>query len=72
MVREMVKFAGSSLISSFTPFHSVILKKHRRFSVNKYFKNSNNSRRLYTCTENSILRAKAEMVVSQYLPPWFR
>ncbi|GAY37016.1 hypothetical protein CUMW_026000 [Citrus unshiu] len=71
MIRGMVKFAGSSLISSFTPFDSVLLKKHRRFSVNSFFKNSNNPRSLSTCTQNIILHTKAEMVASQYLPPWF-
>ncbi|KDO83437.1 hypothetical protein CISIN_1g013784mg [Citrus sinensis] len=71
MIRGMVKFAGSSLISSFTPFDSVLLKKHRRFSVNSFFKNSNNPRSLSTCTQNIILHTKAEMVARQYLPPWF-
>lgn len=71
MIRGMVKFAGSSLISSFTPFDSVLLKKHRRFSVNSSFKNSNNPRSLSTCTQNNILQTKAEMVASRYLPPWF-
>lgn len=71
MIRGMVKFAGSSLISSFTPF-DFILKKHRRFSVNSSFKNSNNPRSLSIFTQNNLLHTKAEMVASRYLPPWFR
>ncbi|KAJ0038672.1 hypothetical protein Pint_23986 [Pistacia integerrima] len=67
----MVKFAGYSLITSFTPFDSVILKQNRRLSVNLCYKNQNNSRRLSTCTNKDILHAKAKMVARRYLPPWF-
>ncbi|KAL5827375.1 hypothetical protein ACOSQ3_019216 [Xanthoceras sorbifolium] len=67
----MAKFAGCSLISSFTPFHSVILKNHRRLSANNCYKNSNNSKSLSTYTQKDILQTKEEMVARRYLPPWF-
>ncbi|KAK3223943.1 hypothetical protein Dsin_010968 [Dipteronia sinensis] len=71
MIRGMVKFSGYSLISSFTPFHSVIVKNHRRLSLNKCFKNSNNSRSISTYTQKDTLHIKEEMVAERYLPPWF-
>lgn len=68
----MVKFAGYSLITSFTPFRSVILEKNCRLAVNLCYKNLNYSRSLSTHTNKDILHAKADMVASHYLPPWFR
>ncbi|KAK2637039.1 hypothetical protein Ddye_031831 [Dipteronia dyeriana] len=40
-------------------------------SVNKCFKNSNNSRSISTYTQKDILHKKDKMVAEGYLPPWF-
>lgn len=70
--REMVKFAGHSLISSFTPFHSFVLKKHSRLTVNKCCKSSANSRIVPTFVPSNLQYSKAEMVALRYKPPLFR
>ncbi|KAJ4833344.1 hypothetical protein Tsubulata_000569 [Turnera subulata] len=62
----MVKFSGYSLISSFTPFPSVIIKTPRRFVLDS--KHTNSSRRLSTCTQTY---QNPKMVVARYLPPLF-
>ncbi|KAK0573418.1 hypothetical protein LWI29_007769 [Acer saccharum] len=40
-------------------------------SLNKCFKNSNNSRSISTYTQKDTLHIKEEMVAERYLPPWF-
>ncbi|KAG6789500.1 hypothetical protein POTOM_005600 [Populus tomentosa] len=72
----MVKFSGYSLISSFTPFHSVILKKQRRFSaLDLYINNSTKSRRALSVFANKHqlrnIKTHTEMGVEQYRPPLF-
>ncbi|XP_061968201.1 uncharacterized protein LOC133691492 isoform X3 [Populus nigra] len=72
----MVKFSGYSLISSFTPFHSVILKKQRRFSaLDLYINNSTKSRRTLSVFANKHqlrnIKTHTEMGVEQYHPPLF-
>lgn len=67
-----MKFTGYSLITSFTPFHSIILKKHHRLPLNLCNKNSTKSRSLSTCAQKRHLHAKAGMGAGQYLPPLFR
>ncbi|KAF5736443.1 tRNA-dihydrouridine(47) synthase [Tripterygium wilfordii] len=65
----MVKFFGYSLIT-FTPFPSVILKIHRRFSFHIYCKNSHKFLAAFV-KDHCQLHAKAEMVTDCYNPPLF-
>ncbi|GLT62288.1 hypothetical protein SLA2020_349360 [Shorea laevis] len=67
----MVKFAGYSLISSFTPVHSVVLKTRRRLSLVKCCKNSTKSRGLSTCVQADQLYTKGNMVARRYHRPLF-
>lgn len=61
-----MKFSAYSLLPSFTPFHSIILKKSRRFSLDTSTKARNLST---TCAKKHQLH---QMVASRYLPPLFR
>ncbi|KAB5520491.1 hypothetical protein DKX38_024810 [Salix brachista] len=72
----MVKFSGYSLTSSFTPFHSVILKKQRIFSaLDLYINNSTKSRRKLSVFANKHqprnIKTHTEMGAEQYRPPLF-
>ncbi|MFQ6626885.1 hypothetical protein Gotur_004586, partial [Gossypium turneri] len=67
----MVKFSAYSLmISSFTPFHSIILKNPRRFSRNIPFNHSTKSR-VASYYQNVELHTEDMMGASRYLPPLF-
>ncbi|XP_012475435.1 uncharacterized protein LOC105791765 isoform X1 [Gossypium raimondii] len=67
----MVKFSAYSLmISSFTPFHSIILKTPRRFSRNIPFNHSTKSR-VASYYQNVELHTEDMMGASRYLPPLF-
>ncbi|XP_021280481.1 uncharacterized protein LOC110413827 isoform X2 [Herrania umbratica] len=68
----MVKFSAYSLmISSFTPFHSVILKNHRRVSINIPYNYSTKARTISSYTPNAQIHTEDEMVARRYLPPLF-
>ncbi|CAK7330875.1 unnamed protein product [Dovyalis caffra] len=72
----MVKFYGYSLISSFTPFHSIILKKQRRLSAfDLFFNNSTKSRRILSVCATKYqlhnINTHTEMGAEQYRPPLF-
>ncbi|GKU88624.1 hypothetical protein SLEP1_g2863 [Rubroshorea leprosula] len=67
----MVKFSGYSLISSFTPVHSVVLKSRRRLFLVKCCKNSTKSRGLSTCVQVDQLYTKGNMVARRYHRPLF-
>ena len=67
----MVKFTGySCLISSFTPFPSIILNKHHRLSLNFCFNNSSKSRRFSVSAQNFTLISEPQLgngsVVKEY------
>ncbi|TYI87142.1 hypothetical protein E1A91_D04G116000v1 [Gossypium mustelinum] len=67
----MVKFSAYSLmISSFTPFHSIILKNPRRFSRNIPINHSTKSR-VTSYAQNVQLHTEGMMGASRYLPPLF-
>lgn len=67
----MVKFSGYSLITSFNPFHSIILKQHHRLSLNLFHKNSTQSRRLSACAQKGQLHPKTGIGAERYCPPLF-
>lgn len=64
----MMKFAGYTLITSFTPTHSIILKTPRRF---RFGLNLANSRNISAAAVKHRLNAKTLMVAERYLPPLF-
>ncbi|XVF79637.1 hypothetical protein PTKIN_Ptkin15bG0005000 [Pterospermum kingtungense] len=68
----MVKFSASSLIiSSFTPFHSIIVKNPHRFSINRPYNYPNKSRIISSYTQNVQIHIEDVMVARHYLPPLF-
>lgn len=73
LIKRMVKFSACSLIiSSFTPFHSIILKNPRRFSTNIPYYYSTKSRIISSYTQNAQLHTEDTMVARRYSPPLFR
>ncbi|CAI0393855.1 unnamed protein product [Linum tenue] len=66
-----MKFSGYTLISSFTPFHCIPLKKPRRLPLDINFKTASKIRRLSTYNQKQQNHCKAEMVVAKYPPPLF-
>ncbi|KAK9283116.1 hypothetical protein L1049_011347 [Liquidambar formosana] len=71
LIREMMKSAGCTIISSFTPFHSIILKNHCRFSSNIFYRHSTKSRKVSAYTQKRQRHTEAVMVAEGYFPPWF-
>lgn len=67
----MMKSAGYTLIASFNPIHSIILKNHRRLSLNILYGNSAKSKNSTAYIRKHQLHTKVVMVAGQYLPPWF-
>ncbi|XWS77406.1 hypothetical protein CRYUN_Cryun01aG0258700 [Craigia yunnanensis] len=68
----MVKFSAYSLIiSSFTPFYSIILKNPRRFSINIPYNYSTKSRTTSSYIQNAKIHTEDVMVARRYLPPLF-
>ncbi|XP_021890782.1 uncharacterized protein LOC110809300 isoform X2 [Carica papaya] len=71
LIKGMVKFSAYSLICSFTPFHSIIQKKHCRFSLRTCYKYSTKSASLFTCAQVEQIHAKAMTISGRYPPPLF-
>ncbi|XP_002277955.1 uncharacterized protein LOC100248175 isoform X1 [Vitis vinifera] len=67
----MMKSAGYTLTASFNPIHSIILKNHRRLSLNILYGNSAKSKNSTAYIRKHQLHTKVVMVAGQYLPPWF-
>uniref|UniRef100_A0A2P2LEQ4 tRNA-dihydrouridine20/20a synthase isoform X1 n=1 Tax=Rhizophora mucronata TaxID=61149 RepID=A0A2P2LEQ4_RHIMU len=67
----MVNLSRCSLISSYTPFHSIVLRKQHRFSLGACYKTTTKSRGQSAYLQAHQHQTKAEMVAKHYFPPLF-
>ncbi|KAL2536727.1 FMN-linked oxidoreductase superfamily protein [Forsythia ovata] len=67
----MMISAGNTLLASFTPTHSVILKPHGRLLTNLFYGNTSKSRKLRSYRQNYQYHRESIMVAARYPQPWF-